>query len=205
MQWKYLGREHEAITIRDSWKCLLENVFVFLKMSLSSWKCLCLLDNVFVFLTMSFCLLYNVFVFLTMSCLLDNVFLSSWRCLSVFFTMSFCLLYHVFLSFLLCLSVFLTMSRVLPQAFSKRRRVDATKPTFADENDDEERLHFETEETEEEKDWISCLKVASVLRDGKERVVQVNFTINRLIDWLIDWLIKRMTDCPSIGSSARNL
>ena len=37
------------------------------------------------------------------------------------------------------------------------------------------RLGFETADLEEERDWISCEKIASVLRDGKERVVQVRW------------------------------
>ena len=58
---------------------------------------------------------------------------------------------------------------------SKKRRIEITDAGKIDEDreDDEERLEFETAETEDEKDWISCLKVASLLREGKERVVQV--------------------------------
>lgn len=58
------------------------------------------------------------------------------------------------------------------EALVKRRRLDLAESVENDDTD-EERFNFETAETEDEKDWISCLKVASILRDGKERVVQV--------------------------------
>ena len=63
------------------------------------------------------------------------------------------------------------MHLFISQIQTKKAKIDNLGENDGDDYEDDG--DFDTAEAEEERDWISCVKIASILREGKERVVQV--------------------------------